>query len=322
VLGGFDESLAGQELAHHPQGDQAEQATEEPQRHGLQVDGALDVRRLLGPDQVELGLSTDEAVELGDERRDVRLPPPETHDRLLEGEDLAPEGRERGRAHVSDVGADAALELRRELTGGRLNPDDPQGGPDRCVAGSARGVRGSHETDRDATSHVEVPSLGEGETHRDLIEGTREPAVQQLEAVDAGPDRRLAEDDEDRLGRQEVHPPCRRHLGETPDLFEGRGDEAGAEGGEDDEIRALLRAVEAAVGAVGAPRAHRSSHHRPRAEGRDQSQTEPPAPRTQLVPRPREDRAHRRSSPRQPTMVTVKAVTVRCDPAGTSSSAW
>ena len=76
VLGGFDGCLAGQELAHNPQGDQAEQATEEPQRHGLEVDGALDVRRLLGPDQVELGLSADEAVELGDERRDVRCPPP------------------------------------------------------------------------------------------------------------------------------------------------------------------------------------------------------------------------------------------------------
>ena len=108
---------------------------------------------------------------------------------------LAPESRERGRAHVSNVGPDAALELRRELTGGRLDPDDPQGGPDGCVAGSARDVRRWREADRDATPHVEVVALGKGEAHRDLIEATREPAVQQLEPVDAGPDRRLAEDD-------------------------------------------------------------------------------------------------------------------------------
>ena len=84
----------------------------------------------------------------------------------------------------------------------------------------------------------------------------------------------------------------------------------------------MLRAVEAAVGAVGAPGAHRGSHHRPRAEGRDESQAEPRAPRTQLGPPPREDGAHRRSDPTQPTMVTVKAVTVQCDRGGTSGAAW
>ena len=73
---------------------------------------------------------------------------------------------------------------------------------------------------------MEVVALGEGEAHRDLIEGTREPAAQQLEPVDAGPDGRLPEDDADRLARHEVHPAGCRHLGETPDLFEGRGDEA------------------------------------------------------------------------------------------------
>ena len=253
------------------------------------MDRTLDVRRLLGPDRVELGLSSDESVEPGHERRDVRRPPPETHHRLLEGEDLAAESRERGRAHVSNVGADAGLELGRELTGGGLDPDDPQAGSDAGV----RAVGGRREADRDATSQVDAAALGEGETHRDLIEGAGEPAAQQLEPVDAGPDGRLAEDDEDRLGHEEVHSSRRRHLRESPYLFEGWGDDAGPELGEDRDVRASLRAVEAAVGTVRSPRAHRGGHHRARAERSHQSQAEPGAPRPQFAPGPHEDRTHR-----------------------------
>ena len=116
VLGGFDERLARQELTHHPDGDEPEQATEEPQRDGLEMDGALDVRRLLRPDQVELGLTAHEAMDIVDERGDVGTAPPEPHHRLLEAQHLRPDGCEGGRAHVREVGGEARRELRRELT--------------------------------------------------------------------------------------------------------------------------------------------------------------------------------------------------------------
>jgi hypothetical protein len=116
VLGGFDERLARQELTHHPDGDEREQATEEPQRDGLEMDGALDVRRLLRSDQVELGLTAHEAMDIVDERGDVGTTAPEPHHRLLEAQHLRPDRREGGRAHVREVGREARRELRRELT--------------------------------------------------------------------------------------------------------------------------------------------------------------------------------------------------------------
>ena len=81
---------------------------------------------------------------------------------------MPPAIQERARIEVSKLGPDAALELGRELTGGRLDPHDPQGGPDGCTAAGVRGVR-RRETDRDAASHVEVVALGEGEAHRQAV---------------------------------------------------------------------------------------------------------------------------------------------------------
>src|SRR5439155_19744451 len=115
----------------------------------LEVDGALDVGRLLRPDEVELRLATYEAVEPVDERGDVRAAPAEPHHGLLQHEGPPPEGRERGRAEMDQVAAEAGVELGRELTGRGLHPRDPQGGPDGRAAGRARGVRGRRDLKRE-----------------------------------------------------------------------------------------------------------------------------------------------------------------------------
>ena len=209
-VGRVREGLAGQGLADRDRGGESDECGDDRQRDGFGVDGALDLRALVGAGADERHGSTGRRPLDGQLQRlqIVPVPQPEVAERVPDDGLLVAGGEGRGQVeHRGEVG-----EQGRELRRRRLDTDDGEAhawavgvvglGPARTVTTGDPSGHVGEESGRDAgepvgpveaqvepAAHPEAEALGEDEARRRLVNarGARPPSREHLPAFDRGP---------------------------------------------------------------------------------------------------------------------------------------
>ena len=160
VLHRVEEAHPGQQLPQDEHADHREQPGHQPQRDGLQVDGTLRVHRLGGQRVALHVLAPGQPAQLALDGGHVGGPVPEPQRHPGVGVEARAVRPVEGGGRPDRVGARPGL--RRELRGGRVDPDDPERQRHRQAGRSQqRGAQGVPD--------AQAGGLGQGEGDVHLI---------------------------------------------------------------------------------------------------------------------------------------------------------